>query len=204
LEKKHILIPFCSVHIVNIVTFPDGSRYVVDSAFGGDGATKPLPLIKHHITRNLGTQEVRFDYDQVPNLQFRRKDLHQQQQKLWVYQYRNQPEQPWNSFYCFSDEIEFTHADFRVMNFFTSEHPESFQQFNVLIVKFLQRDGQIYGKRMLVNADIKQNLGGKTEVIRTCKTEEERVQALQEFFAMTLTEEERIGIRGRVTELRGE
>ncbi|KAH9237290.1 hypothetical protein K456DRAFT_1334957 [Colletotrichum gloeosporioides 23] len=39
-------------HIVNIVTFADGSKYHSDVAFGGDGATKPMPLIE---VRSLGS-----------------------------------------------------------------------------------------------------------------------------------------------------
>jgi len=59
----------------------------------------------------------------------------------------------------------------------------------------------IYGKMMLVNGDVKRNLGGKTELVKSCKTENERVAALKEYFDIVLTQEEIEGIRGRVTDL---
>jgi arylamine N-acetyltransferase len=170
---------------------------MVDVCFGGDGAKQPLPLIRHHITSNIGTQELRLEYDRIPELVDQTQD-----QRMWIYQYRNNPDQPWNSFYCFSEK-EFLHADFEVMNFFTSQHPSSFQTFTVVIVKFLRRGSDIYGKVMLVNGDVKQNLGGKTKLIRSCRTENERVEALKEVFGITLTEEEKDGIKGRVTDLKG-
>ena len=43
---------------------------------------------------------------------------------------------------------------------------------------------------------------GKTEHLRTCKTEEERVRALEDVFGLRLTDEERRGIEGMVTELK--
>jgi len=70
------------VHIVNIVTLSDGSRWTVDVGFGGDGATRPLPLVEGHVTRNLGTQDVRLVRDFIPE-QTQRSDP---ERKLWIYQ----------------------------------------------------------------------------------------------------------------------
>lgn len=56
---------------------------------------------------------------------------------------------------------------------------------------------------MLVDGVVKRNLGGRTEIVRVCGTEAERIQALDEFFGITLTEAEKGGIRGRAVELRG-
>ncbi|KAL1643963.1 hypothetical protein SLS58_004638 [Diplodia intermedia] len=167
------------VHVVNIVTLSDDSRYMMDVGFGGDGATKPLPLLPGVITPNIGPQELRLQHEKIPNVT----------QELWVYQYRNGTDRPWNSFYCFS-ETEFIHNDFEVMNFYTSKHPESFQTFTVLVVKFLREGSHVYGKLMLVNGDVKQNLGGKTSLVRSCTTEADRVEALRDVFGITLIDEE--------------
>ena len=48
---------------------------------------------------------------------------------------------------------------------------------------------------------VKRNLGGRTEVVEVCWNEEERVRALERWFGVVLTEEEREGIRGLPTEL---
>lgn len=63
---------------------------------------------------------------------------------------------------------------------------------------------RFFGKRMLVNGVVKENLGGKTEVRVDCETEEERMQALDKWFGMRFTEEEKAGIKGWGTELTGD
>jgi arylamine N-acetyltransferase len=191
------------VHIVNIVTLLDGSRWMVDVGFGGDGASKPIPLIEGHVTRNIGTQDIRLVRDFIPSQTERTPE-----RKLWIYQYRNSTQQPWNSFYAFSDMVEFLPADYHIMNWYTGSHPESFQTFTVLIVKFLRRPREddprrqeIYGKRMLVNGTIKENLGGKTKIVHECHSEPERMEALKAWFDIELTEEERCSIDGWKTSL---
>lgn len=191
------------VHVINIVNLPDGTRWAIDSAFGGDGMTSPLPLSVEQDPpsfRNLGTQEVRLTRGPIPNL------LSPLQEQFWIYQYRNKPEDEWNSFFAFG-ETEFLQKDFEVMSWYTSAHPESFQTFTVLVVKFLRGKGSdgpdVIGKVMLVNGEVKRNLGGKTETVKVCSTEEERIKALRVWFGIELTEAEREGIRGRSTELTG-
>ena len=182
--------------MVNIVTLDDGAKYMVDVAFGGDGATKPIPLVDGQITPNIGTQELRLVYDRIPQQT-------SQSQRWWIYQYRNSVEKEWNSFYCFS-EIEFLHQDFEVMSYFASTSKRSPMTSTVLVVKFLREEGEegrVYGKVMLVDGEVKINTDGKTRVVKVCKTEDERDGALKQYFGITLQEEEREGIKGMSTEL---
>lgn len=147
---------------------------------------------------------------------------------MWIYQYRNSPTLPWNSFYAFPSNIEFFAPDLEILNYFISHSPESFQTTRLLVVRFLMRPGRkdvclnnegeeknenggrekeeeeeptIHAKIMLVGDQVKLNTGGRTSIIQTCRTEEERVEALRNHFGITLSEKERLGIRGRVTEL---
>jgi arylamine N-acetyltransferase len=173
---------------------------MLDVGFGGDGATKPLPLISGHIVQNLGPQEIRLIYSTITQQT-------DQSKKLWIYQYRNGADREWNSFYCFP-EFEFLPQDFEIMNYFTStsQGATNFQTRTVLIVRFLRgevggEEEQIVGKVMLVNGEIKRNMGGKTELVKVCETERERVKAVEEYFAITLTEEEKEAVRGRNVEL---
>jgi len=125
----------------------------------------------------------------------------------------------WNSFYAFP-EMEFTEEDFKVVNWWTSTSmaETNWQTRRVLVVRFLrgvvEKEGReeegeeggregIVGKVMLVNGEVKRNDGGKTKVVRVCRSEEERVEVLREEFGIELTEEEREGIRGRNVELLG-
>ncbi|KAH8676064.1 arylamine N-acetyltransferase 4 [Xylariales sp. PMI_506] len=199
------------VHIVNIVDLSATSdaagagadgRWSVDVAFGGDGPTEPLPLVPGRVHQNLGTQQVRLVRDWLP------PQLHRTEAtKYWVYEYRNAIDLPWNAFYAFT-ELEFTPMDWEVVNWYTHVNTNSFQTHRVLVVKFLRRakDGiedeqEIYGKRMLIDGIIKENLGGKTQTVAECKSEVERLTALDQFFGIRLTEKETISIKGCSTDL---
>ena len=174
---------------------------MVDVSFGGDGATSPLPLVKNVITPNLGSQEVRLAHDYIPEQKKQPRDA-DGRDKLWIYQYRNKPTLPWNSYYAFA-EFEFLESDLEMMSYWTSQSPASFQTNTVLVVKFLRREEKVVGKLMMANEVIKRNDGmGGTRVEQVCASEEERVDALREKFGIVLTEEERVGIRGWRTELK--
>ncbi|CAO2650224.1 Nn.00g015160.m01.CDS01 [Neocucurbitaria sp. VM-36] len=193
-------------HLVNIVTLSDGTKWSMDVGFGGDGPTAAIQLIHDRPQTNLGNQEIRLWHDWIPTQLHRTAET-----KLWIYQYRNGADLEWNSFYAFSSEAEAMEADFYTLNWYTGSHPESFQTFTCLVVKFLRRpkeraDGQqgdeeIYGKRMLVQGVVKENLGGKTKIVELCKTEEQRLEALKKWFGIIFTDEEKAGIRGWGTEL---
>lgn len=190
-------------HVVNIITLPSGQQYITDVGFGGDGPIKPLPLINNHITTNIGSQQLRLIHSHIPS-----QTLLDGENKMWIYQYRNSPTVPWNSFYAFPSTLEFFAADLEILSYFISHSPESFQTYRLLVVKFLrtepeggEEDAKIHAKIMLVGDLVKLNTGGRTSVIQTCRTEEERVEALKKHFGIELSEEERLGIRGRVTEL---
>lgn len=175
---------------------------MVDVGFGGDGATAPIPLVEGYVTCNMGSQDVRLVRDHIPQQVARSSET-----KLWIYQYRNRPDLPWNSFYAFA-EFEFLPPDFEIMNWYTGSNPESAQTFTVLVVSFLKRANadapggqEVYGKRMLVDGTVKENLGGRTHVVQQCNTEYERTEALRTIFGITLTEAERSSIVGTTTDL---
>lgn len=194
MQQNTQLTTLSRVHSTNIVTFENGDKYSVDVGFGGDGATKPLLLRSGHAVQNLGSQEIRLLYDSMP-------EASEADQKVWIYQYRNRAEQAWNSFYAFP-ESEFFQADLEQMNYWTSTFPQSFQRLQILVVKFLRNGADIVGKVMLVDGKVKRNMGGKTEIVKECRDEDERVRALKEYFDIDLSDEEIMGIRGTVTEIK--
>lgn len=67
---------------------------MVDVAFGGDGASEPLPLVPGQVTRNIGTRDISLVRHFIPGQTNRSSD----ERKLWIYQYRNGQERDWNSF----------------------------------------------------------------------------------------------------------
>ncbi|KAF2174258.1 hypothetical protein M409DRAFT_62345 [Zasmidium cellare ATCC 36951] len=187
------------IHITCIVTFPDGSQYSDDVGFGGDGPTAPLPLLSGRVHENLGAQEVRLIREWLQE-QKKRTD---ERDMYWVYQYRNSEDQPWRSFYAFL-EIEFLPKDWAVVNWFTGHNAASLHFDKVLVVLFLidgEAQPQVVGKRMLVDGTVKENLGGKTSVVVECRTEQQRIAALREYFGIALAEEESEAMHGWRTEL---
>ncbi|KAI5467574.1 arylamine N-acetyltransferase 2 [Mariannaea sp. PMI_226] len=192
------------VHVVNIVTLADNTRWVLDVSFGGDGPTQPMALVENIEWRNLGTQDARLIRDFVPG----QTEL-TPGRRMWIYQVRNSSEQSWVSHYTFSDALEWLPTDFEVSNHFTSTSTKSFQTTTVLVVKFLGRPcatspgGQeVYGKRILFNDVVKENTGGRSEVVAEVKTEDERIKALKEWLGIVLTDEEIQAIKGHHTEIK--
>ena len=122
------------------------------------------------------------------------------EQKVWIYQYRNGVEKSWNSFYAFA-ELEFFQEDFEVINRFTSW--DAVQKKSFILVKFI-RNGEtdglpllegeveqkgegvfVVGKIMMVNDEIKLNMGGRTRVIDSYTTDEGRFAALKKWFSIS-------------------
>ncbi|KAL4953948.1 hypothetical protein BDW69DRAFT_164214 [Aspergillus filifer] len=87
------------------------------------------------------------------------------------------------------------------MNFYTSRSPDCMLTTRLLVVKFLRMDDRIYGKLILDHDRVKKNLGGKSILVQTCTTEKERIRALEDCFAIRLAEEERAGIKRKISSL---
>jgi arylamine N-acetyltransferase len=178
--------------MLNIVTI-DNKKYVVDVGFGSSGPTYPLPLIENEVSINVGDQEMRLMYDTIP-------DFTRSSQKLWLYQHRNSPTQAWQPTYAFS-EMEFTPSDYQMMNYFTSTHRTSWFTYLVVCVKMILEDGEIVGDITLFGSEVKRRVKGKSEVLALCKSERDRVKALDEFLGVELSSAEIEGIKDMPTEL---
>ena len=104
------------------------------------------------------------------------------------------------------------------MSYYVNNSPQSWFTTTVVVVKMILDDEQreddkqssngeqtkeevVVGKEMLSGADLMRNMGGKTQLVKTCATEQERVDVLRDVFGLVLTEEERMGIMGSMTAL---
>ncbi|KAJ5261409.1 arylamine N-acetyltransferase 1 [Penicillium angulare] len=122
----------------------------MDVGYGGDGSATPLPLLSNKITPNIGTQELQLLYGSMPGLL-------EGQDKLWTYQFRNGIDQPWKSAYVFY-EIEFFQSDFEIMNLYTSHSPSCFLTSRI---KISRTEEKVFGKVILEQEKLKENLGGQ-------------------------------------------
>lgn len=205
---------------MNIVILEDGSVWSCDVGFGGDGPTSPLALSATpeqdpEVVTNLGAQEVRLRKGVFP------ETVRPEMNLVWFYEYRNGKDAAWNTYYAFS-ESEASDWDLQCANFWVVSHPDSFQRKQILAVKFIRGNVQedttesigsepngktydevtVVGKIMLADDVVKRNMGGKTELVKQCKTEKERIESLEEYFGIYFTNEEQHGIKGFETELK--
>lgn len=178
--------------MLNIVTI-EGKKYVLDVGFGSSGPTQPLLLTENEILTNVGTQEMRLIHATLP-------DFTVSTQKLWQYEIRHTPTDPWLPAYAFT-ELEFTPRDFMMMNYFTSTHKTSWFTYLVVCVKMVLEEGEIVGDVTLFGVEVKRRIKGETTLLALCESEEDRVKALDEFLGVKLSAAETEGIRGMITEL---
>ena len=118
---------------------------------------------------------------------------------------------------CFTT-LEFLPQDYAVMSYYVNNSPQSWLTTTVVAVRIVldheQREDHkqvsneeqpedvvVVGKEMLSGAELKRNMGGRTQLVKTCTTEQERVDVLRDIFGLVLTEEERMGITGSVAAL---
>ncbi|KAK1067280.1 hypothetical protein LTR12_010078 [Friedmanniomyces endolithicus] len=187
-------------HIVNLVTIR-GDVFVVDVGFGPGGPARPLALIDGAIEFNMPPSQrevIRLRRDAID-------DNDHKSVKLWIFERRNDNDAPWTPMYCFEDNVCFLPQDFEVMNYFTSTHRTSVYTYRVLCSKFIladKDDTSCTGEIILYENKVTRVLGGKTEVLATLKTEQERVDALYNYLGIRLSLAQVAGIRGMTSELR--
>ncbi|KIW10736.1 hypothetical protein PV08_10035 [Exophiala spinifera] len=193
-------------HMVNIVTIED-QRYAVDCAFGNNGPTRPVPLRDGFTCRNTGdntnNSEMLLRHESISESSSTPKQL------LWTYYVRFKASMQWIPAYCFG-EIEFLPNDFRAMNFYISKSPESWFTQILVCMKFLEdpnttsstADQVIIGDITLRGDTVKERKYGQSRIIATFHGEADRIAALQTYFGIELTAEERMGISGMISQLR--
>jgi len=179
--------------MVNIVTLADGSKYMLDVGFGADGPTRPLPLLEGIVSQGIAFQELRLVRENIPANT-------DHSQRLWIYQTRHTPSDSWNPKYCFS-EVEFLPQDYAMMNFYTSQCKFCWFTYKIAVVKMIREGDKIIGTIILNGDVVRGRIRGETKELKRCGTERQRVEALEMWFGIALTAEERRGIKGMVTDL---
>lgn len=184
-------------HMVNLVNVR-GELYMVDVGFGAGGPTHPMPLREGGISMNVAPNEnVRLRRDALPEAERR-------ENKLWLLERRvTSDDGPWVAVYCFEDNVCFLPQDFEVMTHFTSTHRTSFFAYRVVASKHLVDPSSetVNGDVVLYEDRVQSTQYGETQVLAELKSEEDRVDALQRYLGITLSDAQRDGIRGMVTEI---
>lgn len=186
--------------MVNLVTI-EGKKYLVDVGFGAQEATQPIPLEDGHEVTTIAPTRGRLELKHIGK-QVTKDDP---AQRLWVWASRkggNGAE--WEDMYSFS-EAECFAEDFEALNYFVMTRPQSFFLQTVLAYRPVldEATGELTGERILHGNVVKEGSSGQDRVLEVLETEEDRVRALEKYFDIRLTERERRGIKGLMTELKG-
>jgi len=178
-----------------IIATLNGKRYHIDVGFANFGAWIPMPLEEGAMVKGIPGIDVRLAYRQNPHFV--------SDQKCWFVETRDATSQQWKNGYCFT-EVEFLPQDFGYLNYRTMSDPESWFTFTLILTRLWpSEDGdEVLGSLTMVNEAIQRRVGGgAAETVASCKTETERVQALDKWFGISLTEEEAKGVVGCKIEL---
>lgn len=189
-------------HVVNIITI-DEKKYMVDGGFGPQGPSRPIRLLHDEETTQISPAQMRLLHEPIA-------DNLDQSQKLWIYQYRYDENSSWAPMYCFVD-FEFTPADIEAMNFAPWLSKSSFFTHKVVAVRFTTASevddepgsateealrGEIDGSVTINQEVLKWRRGGEKAVEIRFESDEQRVEALEKFFGIVLTDEDREAIVG--------
>ncbi len=181
-------------------------KYLIDIGFGAHGAIEPILLEVGETAKGVPGVTQRLVQKKLAPFTAG--------QVMWVVEVHtskelepaaNAEDSKWRPAYCFSEQ-EWLPQDFELINYRTSHDPRSMFTYRILVTKtILDHSGDsATGQITMVGDEVTRRMGDKSEkeTLRKCKSERERVDALDRWFDMKLTHEEAVGIRGRVSEIK--
>ena len=185
-------------HMLNLVKFDD-AWWVVDVGMGTMGPAVPYPLQDGFETASVEPRQIRLQ--KRPILEsYANPSNGVNPPEMWCYDVCLKPpkdgeEKKWIPHYCFT-ETEFLPQDYEMMSWFTSTNKKCFFTYTVVVMRFVSDETgeKIIGNITLVNDGVTKNIGAEREHLRELKTEQDRIDALKEFFEIELTEEEKKSI----------
>ena len=185
-------------HMLDLVRLDD-EWYVVDVGMGSMGPNLPFPLRDGFETTSIAPRRIRVQLRSIAESYATKSGNSTGPPKLWCFDVCYNPaddaKKEWVPVYCFT-ETEFLPQDYEVMSWFTSTNPRSFFTRYVTCTKMLMDEDRevIVGNVALFKGTVRETIGANRKVIKECKTEDERLQALAEIFDMYLTDEEKKAI----------
>lgn len=186
-------------HMLNLVRL-DGEWWVVDVGMGNMGPQVPYPLKDGYEQVAVPPRKIRLQERAIPE-SHASVENGVEPPKLWCYDVCLKPGKGegggdvWTPHYCFT-LTEFLPQDYEMMSWFTSTNKKCFFTYSVVCMKMLldEEQSKVIGHLTLFNDGVTKNVGADREVLRELKTEQDRINALSEFFGVELTEDEKAGI----------
>ncbi|PBP27843.1 arylamine N-acetyltransferase 1, partial [Diplocarpon rosae] len=187
-------------HMINLVTF-EGKRWLVDVGFVAIGPTTPIELIHgNEVPWGATGDRLRLLFTAIP-------EFEDPDQRCWVLQHKGHSKREWKDLYCFT-ETEFIPQDIAVMNFkSTGDVRGSFFNHVAFCGRNIVEEGRVVGTVNLAGAKCKRKIWREgewqSEVVGVCESEVDRWEMLESVFGIVLGNEERKGIKGLESELKG-
>ncbi|ROT38382.1 acetyltransferase-like protein [Sodiomyces alkalinus F11] len=182
-------------HMVNIVTV-DNQRYLVDVGYGRGGPMRPVPLVSGSEFDQIAPARGRLLYTSLP-------EHSDPSQRVWLYSTAEpgaggefKPQ------YCFVD-VELFPADYEVMNFSTMTARTSLFVQYVLAVRAVldEEKNEVIGLVTLFGDSLKKRVRDKVELEEKLGSEAQRIEALEKWFGLVLSEKEKSAIKGTAVEI---
>jgi arylamine N-acetyltransferase len=176
----------------------NGKTYHIDVGFANFGTLTPLLLEDGASVNCVPGLIARLSYRSIAE--------YTTDQKLWILETKFDDSDEWQLGYCFGT-TEFLPQDFQTLNFRTMTDPTSWFTFTVVITRVTLREGKEEAKGTLTmfGDTIQRRVdGGASEVVEVCKSEEQRVKALEKWFGVVLNQEQTEAIKGFVSEIKSE
>lgn len=185
-------------HCANIVTI-NGTRFLVDVAFGSYNILRPVPLTAGFEFDNIAPRRGKLEFRPLA------QSTAPSTQPLWVYSSQDDPSAEWTERYCFT-EMEFFRADYEVANYFCSTVRSSIFVNQVVAMRGILNDkgDGLKGTLTMFQREVRRRTEGVPgmEVVESMKNEEDRVRALETWFLIPLKKAEVQAIRKLPSELR--
>ncbi|KAF2478672.1 N-hydroxyarylamine O-acetyltransferase [Neohortaea acidophila] len=183
-------------HMLNLVLL-DGEWWVVDVGMGNMGPCAVYKLQDGVELESIAPRRIRLQKRAIAESYSAEEEGGGAVPKLWCFDVCYKPEvaegeeRAWIPTYAFT-EAEFLPQDFEMMNYFTSTNKACLFTYVLIITKMLADEAgeKIVGDITMLNDTVRRNFGSDRKVLRECKTEKERVDALRDFFGVELTEED--------------
>ena len=182
--------------MVNLVTL-SSQRYLVDVGMNARGPIVPLPLISDTSSFSVSPRRARLLHSSIPE-----HTTSHTLNLMWRLEVRNHENCPWIPTYAFS-ETEFLPVDFEMMNWYTTTSPRSWLTRRILVARMIldKKAEEIIGDITLFERTLRKRIHGVIAFEVECKSEEERLQLLQQHFGIELGDDEQEGIIGMESQI---
>jgi hypothetical protein len=160
------------------------------------GSPVPIPLVHDAVIEDMPSRQCRMLYAHLPGSAFK-------QQKWWRKQLRVSCEDPGVDVSCFQ-ETEWQTQDTYVMLSGLQSPGASWLSTHVICLRYVLEEERTVGYMYVWQDELRQWYKGKMTVLQKFYCESDGTRTLSEKFGITLSGQEKKGIAGWVSELKGD